>query len=110
MEGGFLHPLKLPFPMGLTCIHQPTKPHQIMLRIGCITSAIIYYVATKGDSQMAVLSWLDNKTVTVLAKTAPDMLTHTETDPSASLTGKTDCANSTCTTARDQKKSEHYDD
>jgi len=81
-----------------------------MLQIGCITSAIIYYVATKGDSQMAVLSWLDNKTVTVLAKTAPDMLTHTETDPSASLTGKADCANSTCTTARDQKKSEHYDD
>ena len=51
---------------------------------------------------MAVLSWFDSKTVTVLAKTAADMLMHTETDPSASATVKADCANSTCTTARDR--------
>ena len=51
---------------------------------------------------MAVMSCVDSKAVTILAKTAPDMLMHTETDPSASATVKADCANSTCTTARDR--------
>jgi len=34
---------------------------------------------------MAVLSSVDSRTVIFLSKTVPDMLTHTETKPTASL-------------------------
>jgi len=40
---------------------------------------------TKTHSQMAVLSSVDSKTVIFLSKTVPDMLTQTETKPTASL-------------------------
>jgi len=49
---------------------------------------------------MAVLSSVDSKMVTFLSKTAPDIALHTGTDPSASLTGKADCVNPTCTTTK----------
>jgi len=41
--------------------------------------------------------------VTLLAKIAPNMLMHTETDPIDSLAVKEGCANPTCTTARGHK-------
>ena len=44
---------------------------------------LIYYVVTYRDSQTAVLSSVDSKTV-ALPTRSPDMLTHTETEPSAS--------------------------
>ena len=50
--------------------------------------------------QVAVLSCVDSKTVMFLSKTAPDTAVHTDTDPSASLTGKADCVNPTCTTTK----------
>lgn len=43
-----------------------------------------YYVVT--DSHTAVLSSVDSKTEMFLFKTAPDMVTHTDTNPSASVT------------------------
>ena len=43
---------------------------------------------TKTNSQVAVLFSVDSKTVMFLSKTVPDMLTHTETKPSASLATK----------------------
>ena len=49
-------------------------------------------------SQTAVSSSVDNNTVTFLFKTAPDMLTHTESNPSASRTMLEDCSNPTVTT------------
>ena len=49
---------------------------------------------------MAVLSCADSKMVTFLSKTAPDIALHTDTDPSASLTGKPGCVNPTCTTTK----------
>ena len=51
------------------------------------------------DLQTAVLSADDSIILTVLFKTAPEMLTHTETDPSASLSVYEDCTSPTCTTA-----------
>ena len=42
-------------------------------------------LGTKTHSQMAVLSSVDSKIVIFLSKTVPDMLTHTETKPPASL-------------------------
>jgi len=49
---------------------------------------------------MAVLSCVDNKIVMFLSKTASNIAIHTDTDPSASLTGKADCVNPTCTTTK----------
>jgi len=46
---------------------------------------------------VAVLSWVDSETVTLLAKVAPDMFMHTETDPSASLAVKEGAENPTFT-------------
>jgi len=52
-----------------------------------------------------VPSCVDSETVTLLAKVAPNMLMHTETDPRDSLAGKEVCTdNPTCTTARDHKR------
>ena len=42
--------------------------------------------------------------MTFLSKEAPDILTHTEIDPSDSLTEKDGCANSTCTSVRGPKR------
>jgi len=50
-----------------------------------------------------VSSCVDSETVTLLAKIAPNMLMHTETDPIDSLAVKEGCANPTCTTARGHK-------
>lgn len=36
----------------------------------------------------------------VLSKSAPDIAVHTETDPSASLAGKADWVNPTCTATK----------
>jgi len=52
-----------------------------------------------------VLSCVDSETVTLLAKIAPNMLMHTETDSRDSLAGKEVCTdNSTEATARDHKR------
>ena len=40
------------------------------------------------NSQVAVFFSVDSKTVMFLSKTVPDMLTHTETNPTASLATK----------------------
>ena len=58
---------------------------------------------TNTNSQKAVLSWVDSEMVTFLAKTAPNMLTHTETDPSTSLAVKEGSENPTFTSARGHK-------
>jgi len=58
---------------------------------------------TNTNSQKAVLSWVDSETVTFLAKTAPNMLTHTETDPLASLAVKEGSENPTFTSVRGHK-------
>jgi len=64
-------------------------------------SFIVYSnLNTKKNLQTAVLSCVDSMTVMFLPKTAPDIAIHTETDPSASLTGKADCMNLTCTTTK----------
>ena len=48
---------------------------------------------------MAVMSCVDSKAVTILAKTAPDMLMHTETDPTTSNAVKEGAENPTLTPA-----------
>jgi len=49
------------------------------------------------------LFWVDSKTVTLLAKSAPNMLMHTGTDPSTSLAVKEGAENPTFTSERDHK-------
>ena len=53
----------------------------------------------KGNLQIAVLSCVDSKTVTLLVKLAPDMLMHTETDPTTSNAVKEGAENPTLTPA-----------
>ena len=45
-------------------------------------------VTTQYNSQVAVLFSVDSKMVMFLSKAVPDMLTHTETKPSASIATK----------------------